>query len=252
MEHQELEREILESQKQRDGIRKDYESRISEIKKTNAQQCNDLCQEVIEANREIARLRKELADQSTRNKSLSLREVFETVVFLGCAFFRSTRSGIISRQGVHTPTNRILLRGSNVRETNALAPADSGSETGFFSVNSQNDSIAIKSVISVEEEELSDLDVGDFPGELDAEIEAETNSIGAIHYSQEQDEAALSVHEKCIPKSTRGISWVRRRIAKLGSKIKRHTRRKKKNKRKDKEPKRNASLERPTQSAFMC
>ena len=247
MEQQELEREKLESRKQHDNIRKDYESRLNEIKKSHSQQCNDLCQEVIEANHEIDRLRKELADQATRNKGLSLREVFETAVFLGYALFKSTRPGIMTGQNGHSHPS--LLQVKHAPETIVFTPSDSGSETGFFSVKSQNDVNEIASLLSSEEnEDLSDKDVDEVLGESDAEIEAESNFRASLPCLEEQEELALTVYEKRAAKSNRGISWVRRRIAKLRSKIKRRANRKK-NQRKDKEAKRDSSLLIPTRSS---
>lgn len=91
---QDLEKDLRETRIHFEGICEGYEKRISDIKASHAVQCADLCREVVEVNKENARLRKLLEEQAAKARGPSLRAL------LGAFFFAA--SGVLAKNG---PTN---------------------------------------------------------------------------------------------------------------------------------------------------
>eukprot|EP00339_Tiarina_fusa_P022354 CAMPEP_0117025686 /NCGR_PEP_ID=MMETSP0472-20121206/18955_1 /TAXON_ID=693140 ORGANISM="Tiarina fusus, Strain LIS" /NCGR_SAMPLE_ID=MMETSP0472 /ASSEMBLY_ACC=CAM_ASM_000603 /LENGTH=654 /DNA_ID=CAMNT_0004732481 /DNA_START=215 /DNA_END=2179 /DNA_ORIENTATION=+ len=268
---EELERELAEARKLREDTCAEYEARIQKMNKSHAKQCEDICREVIETNRENIRLKQQVADLTSagtkgsstsaaairrrsmkrraswkalkRNKGLQMRLLFAVLVFAGCAYFHS--SAILGRQ--KNGTAGLVRRDS--REYFSTDDSSSAKivpvqleellqddESDDESVVSQAASATTSVTTTTASEDASDVSVAQTV--TDADFVEVASSERSLPHQQEQvfasSTASLSsTNEDAAPTTTSSSSsnkksplrkrtgaWLRKRVAKIGSKLK--------------------------------
>jgi hypothetical protein len=217
---EELEKELLEARKLHEATCADYEGRIKKINKSHGKQCGDICSEVIDTNRENIRLKQQLADHRDggattirrrsrnarrssswklrKNNGMPLRLLLAVFIFAGCAFFKS--SGILARYGTassHTP-DIFLVEGAN---SSVVIP---------FRSEELMESSEIESTFT-----SNASDTMCVAPQTDFEVALSSESIQEVQETS-NDEAPA----KKSPLRKRTRAWLRKRVAKLGSRMK--------------------------------
>ena len=216
---EELERELVATRMQYKHTRDDYERRINNITKTHGKQCNHLCHEVIEINRENIRLRQQLAENQSKaatngwssrfldhisfwkspRREYSVvwslhRLLFAVFVFVVCTYFRSTSMAT---------GKRVIMANSS---SNVIDEGNTSSVDTHVSF--------LPEVVGVETESSS--------GNSTCFVQPRNKTIQE-HRLEPSRQKAEDKGIVCRLRR-RVLSWLRRRIARIGVRIKRHLR----------------------------
>jgi hypothetical protein len=261
---EELEKELAEARKLREITCADYENRIKKMNKSHAKQCEDLCREVIDTNRENIRLKQQLADLTNgtttttnittairrrsntrrysswkaslkRNKGLQLRLLLAIFVFAGCVFFQSRGSILATRHGgglaggiVRRDSRQELFRDGDSSSSAAVVvpfrPEELlNDDESDDDQQSQAESTASTTTTANDDDAsvaLPETDAMEVAPESESSLQQEQRVVTSSSSNNDVDVTTRSSSNKKLPLRKRTGAWLHKRVAKLGSKIK--------------------------------